>query len=125
MSDIDKNAHLPNPEKLKEQISAHHDGGKSPQSRFERRFEQDSVKIQAEYTHLSGLQDHYKQKNRWSYFLIALLFSMVVFQSVLLRNVGLGTWDFQAYDWLLPVLLFQNLGQIISLAFIIVKSLFK
>ena len=50
---------------------------------------------------------------------------MLVFQCLLIRNVGLGNWNFEKYDWLLPVLLVQNLGQIVSLAYIVVKSLFR
>jgi hypothetical protein len=47
------------------------------------------------------------------------------FQCLLLFQVGRGEWDFTKYEWLLPILLVQNLGQIISLAFVVIKSLFK
>ena len=50
---------------------------------------------------------------------------MVVFQSALLTFVGLGWWDFTHYKWLVPILLVQNLAQIIGLAVFVVKSLFK
>ncbi len=50
---------------------------------------------------------------------------MILFQWLLLGLVGVGIWDFTKYEWLLPVLLVQNLGQIIGLALVVVKSLFK
>ena len=71
------------------------------------------------------MQDHYKHKGRWSNFLMFVMFGMVAFQSVLLGFVGAGTWDFSKYQWLLPLLLGQNLAQIIGLAVFVVKALFK
>lgn len=56
---------------------------------------------------------------------MGLLVFMILFQSGLLFSVGLGWLDFQAYRWLLPALLVQNLGQIIALAYVVVKSLFR
>ena len=50
---------------------------------------------------------------------------MIIFQSVLLGMVGAGVWDFTKYQWLLPVLLAQNLAQVIGLAVFVVKALFK
>lgn len=78
-----------------------------------------------EYVHVQGLRDHYELKASWSKFLMRLLGSMIVFQWVLLGMVGFGWWDFADYDWLLPILLVQNLGQILGLAYVVVKSLFK
>jgi hypothetical protein len=92
---------------------------------FSEGFEESSVKLETEYAHLQGIRDHYRHKGRWSYFLMALLGAMIAFQWVLLWKVGLHTWDFTQYEWLLPILLVQNLGQIIGLAFIVVKSLFR
>ena len=74
---------------------------------------------------VSGLQDHYRHKRQWSHIVALYLLAMLVFQCVPIRNVGLGHWNFEKYDWLLPVLLVQNLGQIVSLAYIVVKSLFR
>jgi hypothetical protein len=92
---------------------------------FSEGFEESSVKLETEYVHLQGIRDHYRHKGRWSYFLMALLGAMIAFQWVLLWKVGLKAWDFTQYEWLLPILLVQNLGQIIGLAFIVVKSLFR
>ncbi len=50
---------------------------------------------------------------------------IVIFQCALLWCVGIGRWDFKDYKWLLPALLVQNLAQIVGLALVIVKSLFK
>jgi hypothetical protein len=89
------------------------------------KFNNAAVDREAAYAHLQGLRDHYKHKGKWSYFLMAVLLGMVVFQWYLLGKVGSGIWDFTKYKWLLPILLVQNLGQIIGLAFVVVKSLFR
>jgi len=115
---------LPTVEELKGEIASTGDAI-DRQSIFERKFRSQSVQIEADYAHLRGLIDHYKHKGRWSYFLMGLLILMIVFQSVLLGLVGVGVWDFTKYDWLLPALLVQNLGQIIALAYVVVKSLFR
>lgn len=98
-------------------------------SRYERDFaegfEQSSVWLETEYAHLQGIRDHYHHKGKWSFFLMGLLSSMIIFQWLLLWMVGIKWWDFTEYEWLLPILLVQNLGQIIGLAFIVVKSLFR
>lgn len=88
-------------------------------------FNKQAVSSQMAYAHLRGIQDHYKHKGRWSNFLMVVMFAMVAFQSALLGLVGGGVWDFTKYDWLLPLLLGQNLAQIIGLAVFVVKALFK
>lgn len=92
---------------------------------FEQSFDRRSIDAERAWVHLQGLQDHYKHKGRWSGFLMLVLAGMILFQWVLLGFVGAGKWDFTKYEWLLPILLVQNLGQIIGLAFVVVKSLFK
>ena len=93
--------------------------------KFRRIFKSESASKQQEYAHLAGLQDHYKHKSFWSYFLMAVMAFMVGFQSYLLYMVGSEQWDFTKYAWLLPVLLVQNLAQIVGLAVFVVKALFK
>ncbi|WP_347416640.1 hypothetical protein [Paracoccus sp. (in: a-proteobacteria)] len=88
-------------------------------------FEIRSAQNERAWAHLQGLQDHYRHKGTWSQFLMWVLGGMIGFQWALLGMVGFGWWDFSAYQWLLPILLVQNLGQIIGLAFVVVKSLFK
>jgi hypothetical protein len=78
-----------------------------------------------QYEHLLGLQRHYRHKSQWSYFLMAMMFGMLAFQSVLLGLVGSAEWDFKDYEWLLPALLVQNLAQIAGLCVIVVKALFS
>lgn len=95
------------------------------QAEYENSFNTLSAKSQQDYAHLSGLQDHYRHKGYWSYFLMAVMAAMVLFQSLLLGMVGAGIWTFKDYAWLLPALLVQNLAQIIGLAVFVVKSLFK
>lgn len=92
---------------------------------YKRRFQNLSIEGGVEYAHLKGIQDHYKHKGRWSNFLILAIAAMLVFQSVLLIKVGLGKWDFTAYDWLLPALLVQNLAQVVGLSVWAVKYLFS
>lgn len=92
---------------------------------YDRYFEYRAVDAERAWAHLQGLQDHYSHKKNWSTFLMLVLGGMIGFQWVLLGCVGMGYWDFTKYQWLLPILLVQNLGQIIGLAFVVVKSLFK
>lgn len=90
-----------------------------------RNFNQRSVGSQEQYARLKGLEDHYRHKGNWSYFLMALMTGMIGFQTWLLIEVGRGNWDFTAYSWLLPALLAQNLAQIVGLAVFVVRSLFS
>lgn len=85
----------------------------------------EAVKSERAWVHLRGLTAHYRHKSNWSLFLMFVLATMIAFQWLLLGMVGAGRWDFTRYEWLLPILLVQNLGQIIGLAFVVVKSLFK
>ena len=95
------------------------------EANFKNRFDNRAIFSEAQYVHLKGIADHYWHKGWWSWFMMLLLLSMVGFQFFLLWKVGTGRWDFTAYSWLLPVLLVQNLGQIIGLAFVVVRSLFR
>lgn len=95
------------------------------EQQFDSTFEIGAVDAERAWVHLKGLQDHYRHKKNWSNFLMLVLAGMIAFQWVLLAMVGCAAWDFTRYEWLLPILLVQNLGQIIGLAFVVVKSLFK
>jgi Na+/pantothenate symporter len=75
--------------------------------------------------HIRGLRSHYRHKDRWSWFVGICIAAMLIFQMFLLGFVGAGVWDFHEYDWLLPALMVQNLGQIVALATIVVRSLFR
>lgn len=92
---------------------------------FDNHFQLRAVDAERAWAHLKGLQDHYRHKKNWSIFLMVILGGMIGFQWILLAMVGWSEWDFTKYEWLLPILLVQNLGQIIGLAFVVVKSLFK
>jgi len=96
-----------------------------PERDFSRRFQRNSIAAQTEYAHLKGIQDHYWHKGNWSWFLMFAVASMLFFQSILLWQVGIGYLDFKEYDWLLPALLVQNLGQVIGLAVYAVRFLFS
>ncbi len=95
------------------------------EAEFVDKFIHKSVGAEIQYAHLRGLQDHYRHKSKWSWFLMGLMFGMVAFQSFLLYKVGAGAWDFTQYEWLLPLLLVQNLAQVVGLATFVVKALFK
>lgn len=123
--DLEAKAKLPSVADLKGNIVTTPSASKASQEAFESTFKASSASGQAEYAHLSGLYDHYKHKRYWSFFLMLLMLAMVGFQSCLLVKVGLGVWDFKDYEWLLPALLVQNLGQVVGLAVFVVKSLFK
>lgn len=92
---------------------------------YEERFSDVSVKSQRAVANLNGIRDHYRHKKNWSWFLMGAMAAMVIFQSVLLYRVGKGDWIFTDYEWLLPALLVQNLGQFVGLAVFAVKSLFR
>ncbi len=115
---------LPSLKEMLEATRVEGDTGNRPQSEYEDRFRGSSIELQRAYTHLVGLQSHYYHKRKWSWFLMVAMSFMILFQSFLLIMVGAGIWSFAAYQWLLPALLVQNLGQIIGLAVIVVKSLF-
>lgn len=75
--------------------------------------------------HLQGASDHHFHKGKWSWFLMAAIGLMILFQSALLVSDGLAWLDFTAYEWLLPVLLVQNFGQVVVLAVYAVRYLFS
>jgi hypothetical protein len=108
---------------LKNNVNVEH--GDVVERKFEVEFRKQSEVTEKEYLHIRGLRDHYSHKGKWSYFLMLIMFCMIAFQSVLLGMVGGGLWDFSKYKWLLPLLLAQNLGQIVGLAVFVVRSLFK
>ena len=96
-----------------------------PERKYALRFGRDAVSQQVQYAHLTGIQDHYKHKGRWSNFLICAIAAMLIFQSTLLYMVGTGRWVFVEYEWLLPALLVQNLTQVVGLSVWAVKYLFS
>ena len=116
---------LPRPHEILQSAVTETSEASRQQRNFEQRFSNQSVNAQAEYTHLKGLRDHYFHKKGWSWFLMGLMALMMAFQSFLLVQVGFGYFNFTEYAWLLPALLVQNLGQVIALAYVVVKSLFR
>lgn len=92
---------------------------------YQEDFDREAIQSEISYAHLQGIIDHYSQKGKWSKFLMVLVGGMVAFQSVLLLLVGAAVLDFTKYEWLLPALLVQNLGQVIGLAVYAVKFLFS
>lgn len=92
---------------------------------YRRRFTQDAIQQEYAYAHLAGIQDHYKHKGRWSWFLMGIIGLMMIFQLVLITLVGVKLFDFTEYEWLVQLLLVQNLAQVVGLAIYAVKYLFS
>jgi hypothetical protein len=125
MSADDEKISLPTPDEIIASEGFNADASNDIQIRYENIFASESVQAQVDYTHLRGLQDHYWHKGKWSFFIMGIMAVMVMFQSYLLYKVGTNQWDFTRYAWLLPALMVQNLGQIVALALVVVKSLFR
>lgn len=87
-------------------------------------LDEDTARAEGVYIHLKGLRDHYTLRRNWAYAIMIIMGVMIVFQSIVIGMVGAGCWKFVNYKWLLPALLVQNLGQIVALALVVVKSLF-
>ena len=109
------------PKGLDETPAPDPDGGK----RYIALFDSQELESRTKYEHYKGVQQHYKHKGQWSRFLLWAVGCMIGYQMILLVLVGSGVLDFKAYDWLLPVLLVQNLAQIVGLASYAVKHLFR
>jgi hypothetical protein len=92
---------------------------------YDDEFARRSALSEIDYAKLVGLRDHFRHKRFWSWFLMAIMAAMVIFQSYLIWQVGIGAWNFKGYDWLLPTLMIQYLIQIVGLAVFVVRSLFK
>lgn len=120
-----KNDDLPSASDLKSEISSFDQASLRAEISFESEFRRLSLESERAYVHVKGLIDHYIHKGYWSWFLIFLMTVMISFQCFLLWQVGVGAWDFSKYQWLLPLLLAQNLAQIVGLAVFVVRSLFK
>ena len=76
------------------------------------------------FARLRAFTAHHDSKRHWSFFMMVVIGGLIAFQAFLLVMVGTGLWDFTKYEWLLPLLLVQNLAQIIGLAHVAVKALF-
>ncbi|MBB3461550.1 hypothetical protein [Rhizobium sp. BK377] len=76
------------------------------------------------FARLRAFNSHHDSKRDWSRFMMLVIGGLIAFQAILLVKVGTGEWDFTKYEWLLPLLLVQNLAQIVGLAHVAVKALF-
>ena len=92
---------------------------------YRRQFGQAAVQQEYAYAHLQGIQDHYKHKGWWSTFLMVIIAAMILFQLLLIWKVGIKAWDCTEYEWLVQLLLVQNLAQVVGLAIYAVKYLFS
>lgn len=120
---------LPQADEVLSEVSGIDQSEASESSRYELDYLEEyrlrSIKTEVDYAHLEGIRDHYKHKGTWSTFLMLAVAGMLLFQSFLLLEVGLGRLNFKDYEWLLPALLVQNLGQVIGLAVYAVRYLFS
>lgn len=119
-----KQQEMPSLEEARSSVQNIGNNSRRLQEEFEAEFTERSIASELKYTHLAGLQDHYRHKSKWSWFLMVLMLWMIAFQSLVIWKVGANKWDFSQYDWLPPALLAQNLAQIVGLAVFVVKSLF-
>ena len=85
----------------------------------------EEINNQTKYIWAIGLRDHFKEKSKWSGWLLAAVLFLILFQSLIISLVGADVFHFEKYKWLLPLLLVQNFAQIIGLALVVVKSLFN
>lgn len=106
-------------------LSVSEEGSLQYEQKYEENFNQLSLSGEIEYQHLRGVKDHYTLKKCWAIFVMVMMFLMIIFQMGLLIAVGVNGLDYTKYEWLLPTLMIQYFGQIVGLAYIIVKSLFK
>lgn len=83
-----------------------------------------ALKNELAFAKLVAFRSHHGSKRAWSRFMILVMAVLIGFQILLLVKVGQGEWDFTKYEWLLPVILVQNFGQIVALAVIVVRALF-
>lgn len=123
-----KTSDFPSPESILDELNSQIYENKQENENYEEYFAQEYSRHryqQLEYIELKGLEGHYKHKYYWSWFLMALMFCLVAFQSFLLGQVGAKIWDYSQYEWLLPLLLVQNFAQIVGLAVFVVRSLFS
>lgn len=127
MSPQDENLDdLPSVEELREEVKKDSKSKeKDKEEEFDFKFQTESILQQAEYARVTGIKQHYNHKSYWSFFIMAIMTVMVVFQCVLLGMVGGNSWRFSQYKWLLPALMVQNLAELVGLAVIVVRSLFK
>jgi hypothetical protein len=56
---------------------------------------------------------------------MGIIAAMILFQLLLIWLVGIKVWDFTEYEWLVQLLLVQNLAQVVGLAIYAVKYLFS
>lgn len=127
--DADDTKKLPHADEVLSEVSWADQNEASTASQYELDYLEEyrlrSIQTEVDYAHLEGIRDHYKHKGNWSTFLMLAVAGMLLFQSFLLCEVGLGRLDFKDYEWLLPALLVQNLGQVIGLAVYAVRYLFS
>ncbi|MDE0254092.1 MAG: hypothetical protein OYG32_04785 [Rhodospirillaceae bacterium] len=107
------------------QSSEQTDSNFSSEDQYISNFKNQSIYSQFQYAHLKGVKEHYSHKGTWSWFLIAAIAGMLLYQAILIWAVGSGWLDFSDYKWLLPALLVQNLAQVIGLAVYAVRYLFS
>jgi uncharacterized integral membrane protein len=123
-SDHDSIDDSPTPDELLTALSFNEYESQEKEDRFARKFERDAIGRERDYAELRALSNHYDHKSYWSWFLLGVIGSMILFQMAVIRNIGQGEWRFVGYEWLIPALLVQNLAQVIGLSLFAVKALF-
>jgi len=86
---------------------------------------EENKKKNIDQVHLIGTQDQYNFRKDWSFFTRWTIGFLVAFQTLIITLVGLGRMSFTDYPWLITGILVQNFGNIVALAYIIVKAIFE
>jgi hypothetical protein len=72
-----------------------------------------------------GLRDFYSLRKIWSWFIICCIKTLILAQIGFMICLGFGWLDFIKYKNVLTIFYFETFGQIIGLAVIVAKFLFR
>ena len=81
-------------------------------------------KADVEQVELHGKIKFYKLRTKWSWAILIWVSFILIFNVILVRNTGLGYWNFEKYGWLIKGIFGGNLVQIIGMGIIVVNFLF-
>lgn len=111
------NSIKPNPKDIEQKLTPKNDD----QEKFYI-LQQQSEKMQ---THLKGLKDFYKHRNIWSWFLLATIGALIIFQISITFGIGFHWLDFVNYKTIIGLIVSENFAQIVGMGIVVVKFLFN
>jgi hypothetical protein len=85
-----------------------------------------SATIQAhrEKIELNGRAQFFNLRKKWSWTLIIWISFILIFDSLLIKKIGIGTWKFEKYPWLIHEVIGIDFAQIVGMGYVIVNYLF-